>query len=59
MGVLRDLSAAMTFGLSLTTKHKEAETKYSNRRIRHQRLLKEDTHNLVLSRREMFDQMLT
>ena len=39
MGVLRDLSAAVTFGLSVTTKHKEAETKYSNCRIRHQRLL--------------------
>ena len=36
MGVLRDLSAAMTFGLSVTTKHKEAETKYIDRRIRHQ-----------------------
>ena len=36
MGFARDLRAAMTFGLSVTTKHKEAETKYGNRRKQHE-----------------------
>ena len=36
MGFTRDLGAAMTFGLSVTTKHKEAETKYGNRRKQHE-----------------------
>ena len=39
MGFARDLGAAMTFGLSVTTKHKEAETKYGNRRKQHERRL--------------------
>ena len=39
MGFGRDLGAAMTFGLSVTTKHKEAETKYGNRRKQHERRL--------------------
>ena len=39
MGFVRDLGAAMTFGLSVTTKHKEAETKYGNRRTQHERHL--------------------
>ena len=36
MGFARDLGAAMTFGLSATTKQKEAETKYGNRRKQHE-----------------------
>ena len=36
MGFARDLGAAMTFGMSATTKHKEAETKYGNRRKQHE-----------------------
>ena len=39
MGFARDLGAAMTFGLSATTKHREAETKYGNRRKQHERRL--------------------
>lgn len=39
MGFGRDLAAAMTFGLSATTKHKEAEAKYETRRTQHQRRL--------------------
>ena len=39
MGFARNLGAAMTFGLSVTTKHKEAETKYGNRRKQHDRRL--------------------
>ena len=39
MGFVRDLGAAMTFGLSVTTKHREAETKYGNRRTQHERHL--------------------
>ena len=39
MGFARDLGAAMTFGLSATTKLKEAETKYENRRKQHERRL--------------------
>ena len=39
MGFARNLGAAMTFGLSVTTKHKEAETKYGNRRKQHERRL--------------------
>ena len=36
MGFARDLGAAMTFGLSVTTRHKEAETKYGHRRKQHE-----------------------
>ena len=36
MKFARDLGAAMTFGLSITTKHKKAETKYENRRKQHE-----------------------
>ena len=32
MGFARDLGATMTFGLSVTTRHKAAEIKYGNRR---------------------------
>ncbi len=39
MGFVRDLGAAITFGLSVTTKHKDAETKYGNRRTQHERHL--------------------
>ena len=39
MGFGRDLAAAMTFGLSATTKHKDAEAKYGTRRKEHQRRL--------------------
>ena len=37
MGFSRDLGAAMTFGLSATTKKKGAEAKYENRQKQHQR----------------------
>ena len=36
MGFARDLGAAMTFGLSVTTRHKEAETKYGHLRKQHE-----------------------
>ena len=36
MGFARDLGAAMTFGLSVTTRHKEAETKYGRCRKQHE-----------------------
>ena len=36
MGFARDLGAAMAFGLSVTTNHKEAETKYGNLRKQHE-----------------------
>ena len=39
MGFARDLGAAMTFGMSVNTKHKEAETKYGNLRKQHERRL--------------------
>ena len=39
MGFARDLGAAMTFGMSVSTKHKEAETKYGNLRKQHERRL--------------------
>ena len=39
MGFGRDLGAAVTFGLTATTKHKEAEAKYGNRQNQHQRRL--------------------
>ena len=39
MGFARDLGAAMTFGLSVTTKHKKAETEYGNRRKQHEQRL--------------------
>ncbi len=39
MGFGRDLAAAMTFGLSATTKHKEAEAKYGHRQKQHERRL--------------------
>ena len=39
MGFARDLGAAMTFGISVNTKHKEAETKYGNLRKQHERRL--------------------
>ena len=39
MGFARDLGAAMTFGMSVDTKHKEAETKYGNLRKQHERRL--------------------
>ena len=39
MGFGRDFAAAVTFGLSATTKHKEAEAKYETRRKEHQRRL--------------------
>ena len=39
MGFGRDLAAAMTFGMSATTKHKEAQAKYETRRKEHQRRL--------------------
>ena len=45
MGFGRDLAAAMSFGLSATTKHKEAEAKYGNRQKQHQRIL--NSHNEV------------
>ena len=35
----RDLAAAMTFGLSATTKHKEAEAKHGDRQKQHERIL--------------------
>ena len=37
MGFARDLGAAATFGLSSTTKKKEAEAKHENRRQQHQK----------------------
>ena len=39
MGFGRDLAAAMTFGLSATTKHKEAEAKHGSREKQHGRRL--------------------
>ena len=39
MGFGRDLGAALTFGLSSTTRQKEAEAKHENRRQQHQRRL--------------------
>ena len=36
MGLIRDLGAAMSFGLSVTTKHKEAEAQYEDRRKQHE-----------------------
>lgn len=39
MGFIRDLGAAMTFGLSVTTRHKDAESKYECLREQHQRRL--------------------
>ena len=36
MGFARDLGAAMTFGMSATTNHKEAEIRYGNRREQHE-----------------------
>ena len=39
MGIGRDLGAAMTFGLSVTTKHKKAEAEYGNRQKQHERRL--------------------
>ena len=36
MGFARDLGATMTFGLSVTTRHKEAQTKYGYRRKQHE-----------------------
>ena len=39
MGFGRDLGAAVTFGLSSTTRQKEAEARHENRRQRHQRQL--------------------
>ncbi len=36
MGFLRDAGAALTMGLSVTTKHKEAETRYIARQAQHQ-----------------------
>ena len=45
MGFARDLGAAMTFGLSVTTKHKAAETKDGNRRKQHERRL--DAYNEI------------
>ena len=35
----RDLAAAMTFGLSATTNHKEAEAKHGDRQKQHERIL--------------------
>ena len=39
MGFGRDLGAALTFGLSATTKHKETESKHENRQKQHHRCL--------------------
>ena len=39
MGFTRDLGAAVTFGLSATTRHKDAEIEYENRRKQHGRRL--------------------
>ena len=39
MGFARDFRAAMTFGLSVTSNHKEEETKYGNRRKQHEQCL--------------------
>ena len=39
MGFGRDLGAAVTFGLSTTTKHKDAEARYETRQKQHQRRL--------------------
>ena len=39
MGFVRDLGAAVTFGLSSTTRQKEAEARHENRRRQHQRRL--------------------
>ena len=39
MGFGRDFTAAVTFGLSVTTKHKEAEAKHEKRRTQHARHL--------------------
>ena len=39
MGFARDLGAAATFGLSSTTKHKEAQKTFENRRTLHQQRL--------------------
>lgn len=36
MGLIRNLGAVMSFGLSVTTKHKEAEAKYEDRRKQHE-----------------------
>ena len=36
MGFLRDLGAAMSFGLSVTTRHKVAEAKYGDRQKQHE-----------------------
>ena len=47
MGFVRDLGSAMTFGLSVTTNHKEAQTKYQNRWKQHERRL--NSYNEVQS----------
>ena len=39
MGFIRDLGAAMSFGLSATTRHKDAEAKYEGLRKHHERRL--------------------
>ena len=39
MGFMRDLGAAVSFGLSVTTRHKVAEAKYEDRREQHGRHL--------------------
>ena len=39
MGFIRDLGGAMSFGLSATTRHKDAEAKYEDLRKQHQRHL--------------------
>ncbi len=47
MGFGRDLGAAVTFGLTATTKHKGAEAKYGNRQNQHKRRL--NSYNEVQS----------
>lgn len=41
MGLLRDTGAALTMGLSATTKHKEAEKRYHTRLSRHQQTVEQ------------------
>ena len=47
MGFGRNLVAAATFGLSTTTKHKEAEVQYAARQRLHERNL--NSYNEVLN----------